>query len=158
MINIDYSLNYADLNKLETYDLSKVDLTHLDYYLFTGDIIFKINEMDFSVNWGWIPILGFAMQLYDISKKISSAKVSKLNFTESDDDIFFEMSNNDDVRITASYVGSNAIISVVELHRETRDFLIKVLYDLENRWSDLSDNIYYQQILKKVNSNDLIYD
>ncbi len=157
MITLDYNFNDADLNRLETYDLSKVDNTQLDYYLFTGDIIFKINEMDFSANWGWIPILGFAMNLYDISKKISSVKESRLSFTENEDYIFFEMINKDYIRLTASYTGSFAVISLVELHCESRNFLLKVLCDLRSRWSDLNDNLFYKLIMQKVNSDNLIY-
>ena len=56
----------------------------LRYECFLGDVTFKIDNVDFSTHWGWVPVLDFALGLSSALDGLESGKSGIFEFTESE--------------------------------------------------------------------------
>ena len=144
MISLDYSLEPAELLKLEKVDLTSATITDLDFYLFCGNVIFRIDEAVLDASWGWVPILNFASQLYEILYTIQDGETKSLEFTESEATIDFHR-KGENITVTAEYASSEAITTVVELRKAVSIFCCRVIADLSNQWHELSQNPAFKQ-------------
>ncbi len=65
-------------------DLRTAEVSSLRYHCFLGDIVLRIDDVDLSTHWGWVPILDFAVALHAIAHAIDTEPHGVFKFTESD--------------------------------------------------------------------------
>src|SRR3990172_1056919 len=137
MIVLDYRLEPAELRKLDGRDLGALTTTQLDYYLFCGSIIFRIEGVTFDAIWGWVPVMDFATQLFEISCDVKSGETRRLEFTESDAALSFSRLG-EQVAVHANYSTGAARVPVQELKIAAKKFLSRVVTDFATKWPELS--------------------
>ena len=113
MIVLDYKLSEDYIKDLKWHDHATADRTTLDFYIFCGDITFQINDACFDAKWGWVPVLGFAISMYDIVEVLQVKKYFRFYFTESGDELNFELLNSF-VKVSANYTLDTAVIKLSE--------------------------------------------
>jgi len=144
MIFLDYNLEPSEMRKLEDIDLTSATPTQLDYYLFCGSVLFRIDGASFDASWRWIPILNFVTQLYDIVANIKDGETRVLEFTESDATIEFRRTGNN-VEIMAEYSSAKATASQQELQETVTKFSRRVFGDLISHWPELAQNPFFKE-------------
>ena len=144
MIHLDYKLNPDEIGNIEAADLASATPTQLDYYLFAGDVEFRVGDQVFDAAWGWVPILDFARTLYVIVHDLADGATDHLEFTESEETIDFHRSGSR-VVVTASYGAAKADVELHELQDAAAAFLRRVTGDLSVRWPTLHQNPYFLQ-------------
>ena len=134
MINLDYKLSFA-----APLDLRGATEEQLHYELFCGDIIFQVNNVDFSTDWGWVPVLDFSVTLARLILSLSKSPKAAFEFTESESVIEFELINNK-VNISASYTESLSTVLYEEFIDVSNIYLTTVLSDLSKKHPSLKEN------------------
>jgi hypothetical protein len=145
MIELDYHLSES-WNRVSNLDLAALDEGALRYQAFLGDIVFRVKSADFSANWGWIPILDFAVGLVTIVKRLAvQSSCETFDFTESDAAICFRHADKV-VDISASYVNATASVTLLELDDASRRFLTRLAYEVMTRYPVLNDNAAFKRL------------
>src|SRR5689334_7111529 len=84
-------------------DLATADETAIRYYIALGYVLLGNDRTDLSANWGWIPLVDFALALREIADALSETEGSELfDFTESEATLQFDRIG-DRMTIMASY-------------------------------------------------------
>jgi len=146
MITLDYILRGSPHPGS---DLEEIDESAIHYDLFLGDIIFRVDELDMSTSWGWIPIIDFAVCLDRIANGLVPRQAQSFEFTESEHRIDFTLRDGT-VQIRTTYAAREARASLEEFRHGTREFLRRVLDDLTMRYSTLAQNKYIRRIYPKA--------
>ena len=144
MIFLDYNLDPAMIKKVTDYDIISATNDTLDYYLFCGDIYFRVNGANFDALWSWIPLIDFSMKLAEISCTIRDGETAIFEFTESDDKIYF-LRTKEVIDVTCDYSNAHAQTSLSEMRAATVSFAKKVFNDLTNRWPLLKSSKAFQE-------------
>ena len=139
MIELDYNILYLSFPPNESIDLTLVGETEFRYNLFLGDIRFVLADTDFSVSWGWIPILDFALSLYWLLTRLPTERVETFEFTESEAQIKFLLVG-EMVEVSATYSDAKASVPYQQLCKSTYRFLQRVITDLVGRYPELPNN------------------
>ena len=149
---LDYLLSEEWNSKVKGLNLSTADETALRYDAFMGDIIFQIGDADFSMDWGWIPILDFAACLVNISDEIlRGSEYEAFDFTESDAEIIFKCGTGD-VIVSATYTDAKATINISDLVELTHTFLNKVTKDFTLNYPEICKNPAFLKVLEPSSS------
>src|SRR3712207_3536434 len=85
MIHLGYQLSPLWRARNSGADYQRADEGALRYDLFLGDVLFKIDEVDLSARWGWIPVIDFALTLHLMTDALEPNQTKIFEFTESDD-------------------------------------------------------------------------
>jgi hypothetical protein len=109
------------------------------YYCFNGDIILRQEKVDLSAQWGWVPILDFAIGLDSVMHALSKNDAADLDFTESDERLRFERVS-DLIHITATYAPGVIQVSLIELRQQVQQFVRKVFIQLGLQFPGLQLN------------------
>ena len=145
---LDYRLN--SLKDVSAEKLVNATKTELHYDLFLGDIVFKVNGLDFSTNWEWVPVLDFAVVFAGLVKSLSESNDTvKFEFTESEAFIQLHLIN-DSIQVSASYVSNATEVPFNELLDLSQKFASKILSDLLEVFPLLEKNSYYLELLKTM--------
>lgn len=120
-------------------DLSRADESVLLYSSFLGDVVFAVDDTDFSARWGWIPILDFARNFFLVVKELPNESQFSYEFTESDAAINLRMAD-DEVIVSATYVSGTARISYEELLSQTHAFVNRILKEFGAAYPLLKEN------------------
>lgn len=122
MIKIDFQLSPSWNRDLKQTDLASIDERRLRYDSLLGDVIFCIDNHDFSAPWGWVPILDFASSLKMIVDELhGSSTHAEFEFTESDSKIFFRLEGSR-VCVGCTYAPGTAEVELDCLTREVIAF------------------------------------
>src|SRR5262245_24810805 len=100
MIFLDYHFDAIETARIKDEELISATHTDLDYYLFYGDVNFRIDKVVLDAE--SVPIIDFAEKLNEIAFGIQDGQTCQLEFTESDEVISFQRSSFN-VEITSSY-------------------------------------------------------
>ena len=144
MIRIDYTLNPSELAAVAKVDLRTASPTQLDYYLFCGDILVRIDEAVVDARWGWVPVLDFAVQLAEVLNKLERDDEAAVAFTESEATIEFRR-NGARVLVKAEFASLQVVGSFAELQLAVKDFGQRVIADLLDRWPELTENSEFKK-------------
>jgi hypothetical protein len=132
-------------------DLATVEETELRYYVAPGDVMLGRGQTDLSANWGWIPLIDFALALLEISDALSAAKGSEtFEFTESEATLQFDRIG-EEVSITSSYAPGEIRVPLPEFRNQVDDFARRLDKALLQKHPELELNPEYQR-LKLVRS------
>ena len=132
-------LDYRLSEEWDETDLSAVEETDLRYSAASGDIVLQTDQTDLSANWGWIPLIDFALALREIAETLASAEAcGTFEFTESDATLEFERQGQD-VAISGSYAPGELIVVPLPVFREqVREFARRLDAELLAKHPELS--------------------
>jgi hypothetical protein len=101
-MHLDYRL--SEKWDEDSTDLSTVTETDLRYYVAPGDVVLQADQTDLSANWGWIPLIDFALALREIAAALAAVEEGSetFEFTESEATLKFERQGQE-VAISGSY-------------------------------------------------------
>lgn len=129
MITLDYKLSPLPGDGTNRALVSASE-SELRYSLFPGDVVFKVGDADFSANWGWVPVLDFALGLESGASELLQGKEEvEFEFTESDSAIRFQRDEGD-IFISASYAPHRAVVNLEDLVKAVRGFRKRLVNDL----------------------------
>lgn len=146
MVILDYILDPEELQKLNELDLASVTGTQLDYYLFCGSIIFRVDSASLDALWKWIPVLDFAIKINEIVSGLADGHEEVLEFTECEATISIARTGPD-VHIKATYTPASAHVPLEEIRKAAAGFLQKLKNDLLSRFPALAQNVAFKERL-----------
>ena len=126
-------------------DLSTVAETDLRYYVAPGDIILRSEQTDLSANWGWIPLIDFALALREISEALAVAEGDEtFEFTESEATLEFRR-RGQEVKISGSYAPGEVIVPLPVFTKQVSEFAQRLDAELLAKRPELGRNPVYQE-------------
>jgi hypothetical protein len=149
MIEIDYRLSPDRAMKPGEINLAEADDVTLHYSIFLGDVILRVDNVDFSTHWGWVPILDFAVCLRSVIEDLSTGKEqSSIDFTESEAEIIFRRVS-DLILITSNYNNHHATTTYRELSDASVAFSVRVFSDVQRLYPEASQNTAIKKLLQR---------
>ena len=142
MFELDYKIELHE----SPIDLSKMSEADLRYRFMLGDIAIKAGDVNFSTEWGWVPILDFAFALDRAAERLQEECEFLFEFTESEAWIKFER-NLRLVKISASYVEGHATVELSHLADAVDGFFERVIEEASDVRGFL-DNTFVQEYLR----------
>src|SRR5216683_1742235 len=135
MIDIDFRVSPSWRARVDGESLATADEMAISYDVFLGDILFKVNGLDFSGRWDWIPLIDFASSLRRIVDELSADDhaVSIFEFTESDATLRFER-DADSVIISAGYAIGSARVALAEFGEAVDGFLRRMIETIAQQY------------------------
>jgi hypothetical protein len=141
MIEIDYELSPSDSFDQMRVEPSTASDAHLRYDFFLGDLVLRVDGVDLSARWRWIPLLDVAACLYLILQELESGKQQAIfDFTESSETIQFERGPRGEVCISSSYASGRGCVDIAAFKAAVLDFSRRVLLDAFNKYPSLRHN------------------
>ena len=142
-----------DFNVRRSSDSANIDWTWanemlLRYDSFLWDIRFVVGDLDLSMDWGWIPVLDFALSLRHIGQRLYQGDSAVFDFTDSDLTITSSVREMKVVQIEASYVDGVGVTDVDEFCESARGFLSRVRRHIEKEVPEIQTNPRYLNLLK----------
>ena len=127
-------------------DLATIEETDLPYYVAPGDVMLGRGQTDLSANWGWIPLIDFALALVEIADALSAAEGSEtFEFTESEATLQFDRAG-EEVTITSSYAPGAIRAPLREFRNQVDDFARRLDKALLQKHPELELNPEYQRL------------
>jgi hypothetical protein len=143
-MHLDYRL--SEKWEEDSTDLSTAAETDLRYYVAPGDIILRDNQTDLSANWGWIPLIDFALALRDIAESLAEADGSQIfEFTESEATLEFKR-QGEEVTISGSYAPGKVIAPWPTFKEQVRELARRLDAELVAKRPELGRNPVYQEL------------
>lgn len=149
VILIDCQLSPEWNTKNTRVDLSTANEMALRYELLLGNIIFTVNDNDFSARWGWVPLVDFAASLKSIASHLQhQGSEEDFEFTESEARLHFKR-QKEDVVISANYIPARATVDFQDFQAAARSFLQKLREELGKEYPQLCKNEVFQELLSE---------
>jgi hypothetical protein len=127
-------------------DLATAEETDLRYYVAPGDVVLCTDQTDLSANWGWIPLVDFALALREIADALSEAEGSEtFEFTESEATLQFDRVG-DQVVITSSYAPGELTLPLSVFRDQVDEFARRLNKELLQKHPELELNPDYQRL------------
>ena len=139
MLVLDYHLNKMAIANIKERDLASVDLESLRYYLFPGDIVMKDEEVDFSTQWGWVPVLDFALCLNSIAETLGQGRLEVFEFTESDATLEFRLQGGSAL-VSSNYAPGLLCVAPMEFRESAQGLLRRTIKGLCDENPSLAKN------------------
>jgi len=148
MLELDYQISGEWCRADSRPDLSGADETALRYNVLLGDIKLRIDGVELGTDFGWVPLVDFAVCLKQITKKLGlSPNIgAAFDFTESDASIRFERRGGN-VEISPSYIAASGIVSFDDFVSAVDAFVSRVRTDLIVRFPSLSGNHVFRRLM-----------
>lgn len=147
MITLDALLrSHQPWSNVEWHTVSELDLR---YDCLLGDIHFRIDHAGFSTEWGWVPVLDFALGLSNLVDSVATTGEESLEFTESEAEIRVRRRADDLLEVTSTYSAGVGAISHEDLYRSSRDFLRKLADRLVVEHPALAENPHFRNALRR---------
>ena len=127
-------------------DLATAEETDLRYYVAPGDVLLERGQTDLSANWGWIPLIDFALALLEIADALSAAEGSEtFEFTESEATLQFDRVG-EEVSITSSYAPGEIRAPLPAFRNQVNEFARRLDKALLQKHPELELNPDYQRL------------
>jgi len=127
-------------------DMATVEETDLRYYVAPGDVVLRTEQTDLSADWGWIPLVDFALALREIADALSEVEGTEtFEFTESEATLQFDRIG-DEIVITSSYAPGEISAPLPEFRKLVDDFAQRLDKELLQRHPELGLNPDYQTL------------
>ncbi|HEV3210594.1 MAG TPA: hypothetical protein VGY91_10045 [Chthoniobacterales bacterium] len=127
-------------------DMATVEETDLRYYVAQGDVVLGTDQTDLSADWGWIPLVDFALALREIADALSESEGSEtFEFTESEAALQFDRVG-DEVVITSSYTPGEVTVPFSDFRKQVDEFAQRLDKELLQRHPELGLNPDYQRL------------
>jgi hypothetical protein len=148
MFKLNYRLSKEWNYNTQEINLCKADEISLRYTIFLGDVDILIGSENFGTNFGWVPVIDFALALKFILKKLAKSikGEERFDFTESNANIRF-IREGENIIIIPSYLSNSGKISFDEFSFEISLSAIRLKNELSVRFPDLNENPLLEQLL-----------
>jgi hypothetical protein len=104
------------------------------------------DQTDLSADWGWIPLVDFALALREIADALSESEGSEtFEFTESEATLQFDRVG-DKVVITSSYRPGEVTVPFSDFRKQVDEFARRLDKELLQRHPELGLNPDYQRL------------
>jgi hypothetical protein len=134
-------------------DLGTAEETDLRYYAAPGDVVLCTDQVDLSANWGWIPLIDFALALREIVEALSEREGSeKFEFTESEATLQFDRVG-DEIVITSSYAPGELRAPFSVFRNQVDEFGPRLDRELLQKHPELELNPDYQRLKLSRSAN-----
>ncbi|WP_431805883.1 hypothetical protein [Microbacterium paraoxydans] len=144
MLTLDYRIHRDASADDVAWD--RIDDVSLGYWCFLGDIVLTTDDADLSMRWGWLPILGFALQMKNAAHVIQRGEPYTLEILGSDRCLHFTPRGNRIKIVTDDSEGA-AFVSPSELVEASDQMLSRLRADVEGRHPGLLTNRRYRDLL-----------
>lgn len=124
-----------------TKDVATASRGELLWYYFPGDVYLATADASVDTQFGWVPLLHFAVSMCTRAESIVLAESGSTDyaFTESNDQILFEWSNNT-VHISFSFTEVSLASSPRALLLASQEFLARIFRELSAEYPRLLEN------------------
>jgi hypothetical protein len=130
----------------ELADLGTAEETDLRYYVAPGDVVLCTDQTDLSADWGWIPLIDFALALREITEALSEAEGSEtFEFTESEATLQFDRVG-DEIVIASSYAPGELRTPLAVFRNQVDEFARRLNNELLQKHPELELNPDYQRL------------
>jgi hypothetical protein len=130
----------------ELSDLGTAEETDLRYYVAPGDVALSSDQTDLSANWGWIPLIDFALALREIAEALSESDGSEtFEFTESEATLQFDRIG-DEIVITSSYAPGDLRAPFSVFQNKVDEFARRLNKELLQKHPELELSPDYQRL------------
>jgi hypothetical protein len=147
LISIGYHINPKSFEKAKSVSLDTIDAMSLHYDYFLGDILFRVGEHNLDADWGWVPVLDFAICMRKIVHLLDAGKPQVFEFTESDAYIKMEREGSRVVLYTNYKLGSPSVpVSYHKLDSAVEHFYKDLIAYLTKEFPTLKKNSYIQSL------------
>jgi len=146
-MKLDFSLKEDSDSSIR--DWRSVNEALLRYDCFLGDIVFVVGGADLSTNWGWVPMLDFAISMRFVVDDLEESESAMFDFTDSDHTIEFAMVSRTLLQVRSSYASSVGTVPLGEFKIAASRFLGATRAFLENSFQGLIENPHYKETLGK---------
>lgn len=152
MIQLNYKLSakYLSQRKL-ILNYIDYDETSIFFQFAEGDLIYKINNIDLSAEWEWVPILGFVLGNLDILLSLQEKSEGIFNFTENTNSIAYKLID-ENILVSPNY-GPNANQTTEIKHKELIEafyiFFHKVYKEIIEKIPQFKENKFMKEAFKK---------
>ena len=115
---------------------------------FPGGVGIKDGEVAFETNFGWVPVLHFALSMIGIYERLLRADdaTERYQFTESDDYLTFTR-RGVAVAIEPSFCPVRVITQMTSMRAAVRSFTERVISDLGSAYPSLLENPLVGEII-----------
>ena len=141
LIEIDFEIRQASISG--SVDWTWANEMLLRYDCFLGNIRFVVDDVDLSMDWGWIPILDFALSLQHVVRRLMQIGFERMEFTDSDCTIEFRVIADDVLQIQSSYLEGVSVTGAREFREKSRDFFSRVRRHIEEDIPEIRTNESY---------------
>lgn len=149
MVTLDFQISPTWQDSTEAKTVESAGCMALHYQHFLGDVFFRADGADYSATWGWVPVLDFALGLLRLVRCLGPSDSGRFEFTESNASLTFQRSAQQ-VKISASYSASVAVVSCAELRSGVELFARRVVSDLVSMYPVLECNEAFQAFVREV--------
>lgn len=140
MITLDFRPDEQAIRRQIARDFSAADEATIRYELYPGDIIFRTGSANFDTNWGWIPLLDFAVGVRDVVFTLAVGAAEQFEFTESEAVLTFARPAPDVIQVAASYTADTAAVARGQFAAAITEFSRRVFNSAAKALPSLVDN------------------
>ncbi len=126
---LSYHISEREYEELRNADFNKMDAGSLRYYYTFGTVNYVSDFPQFNILTCHTPVLDHALALRWVVNRLNDTDTQKLSFTENDNHIVFERTN-DGIRITADWRDWSCFCPVYELQAMSEKLLQDVTSDV----------------------------
>lgn len=131
--------------------LSALSGTDLRWYYFLGRLSITHSGIDIGPPWGWVPLFD---AMYCVQQVMVFAQggdsLGRIDFTENDESIGFELDQHGALRVTPSYLDTELWCPAAEFVASGADFIRRELRRVTTEYPDLAGNEHVQELARYV--------
>lgn len=141
---------FSDSERSEAASATDIDESSLRYYLFPGSVYLDCSVARLEFDWGWIPLLDFAICLSGVVENLNKAAkgIEEFDFTESENTITCTRDGNL-VKVDASSTEESLVVSWTEFREGFKRFHKNVFADALVLMPDLENNVTFLEYARK---------
>jgi hypothetical protein len=141
MLLLDFSLVPIELTYAAYYrQLETVDIGDINYYLFHGNIVFRVGAVDFGMPSNTVPVVDFAAVMLSVAAEIWQGRRAEFEYTEGEGTIFFVPSKRGAVEISCDFHKERSTVDVLLFCREVKVFADRVFAVLQRDFPPILNN------------------
>jgi len=150
MIELNYHFSTEWNHKVDCINLEGADETMLRYNAFLGDIKLRVDGIELGTDFGWVPIVDFAVCLKQIVVNLGVSETGEalFDFTESDAAIRFERKGQY-VEIGPNYTTASGKVLFGDFVAAVKAFVAHLRADVINRFPSLGSNHVFNHLMGK---------
>ena len=135
MLTLDFSFSDEWNSRVDQSHCHEIREEDIRYSVALGDIYLEVNGVTCNANWGWVPVLDFAIVLRDICDSLCNGdNVSgQYDFTENSECIMFHRVG-ENIKISTSYVECCEWVPFDEFRQKSIDFFCKAFQNAAIRF------------------------
>lgn len=149
MFQIDYQLSAEWNRQTGEVNLSQADELCLRYNVLLGDVRLFVDGVDLGTNFGWVPVIDFAVSLRRLVNELEGeSNIERcFDFTESDVSINF-IRHGDSVTIKPNYTAKSGIVPFTEFASTVYIFASRLRNELSARFPELEKNAAFLSLMR----------